>query len=66
MSGKEKLSCEICGKPGGLFVVFGKKDKKLYKYGRDNVIFWICKHCEKAIRWTLARMEDARKEDGGL
>lgn len=50
--------CEICGKVGSRFVMLGEK-------GSNNADFyWICKHCEKAVRWTLARIEDAQsKED---
>lgn len=52
--GKE---CEICGKVGSRFVMLGQK-------GSNNADFyWICEHCEKAIRWVFSRIDESEKED---
>lgn len=49
--------CEICGKPGSRFVMLGKK-------GSHNADFyWICEHCEKAIRWLFARIDEEQEGD---
>ncbi len=55
----ETNKCEICGKAGSSIVMLGKK-------GSNHADFyWICEHCEKAVRWAFARIEDAKKEECG-
>lgn len=50
--------CEICGKAGSRFVMLGQK-------GSNNADFyWLCEHCEKAIRWVFARIDESGKEEG--
>jgi hypothetical protein len=49
--------CEICGKAGSRFVMLGQK-------GSNNADFyWICEHCEKAIRWLFERIDESEKEE---
>lgn len=58
MNKKDETSvkCEICGNPGGSFVMLGEK-------GSNHADFyWICKHCEKAVRWAFARMDESESE----
>lgn len=56
---ERNIKCEICGKVGSLFVVLGKKGSNRADF------YWICKHCEKAVMWAFARIEDAKKEECG-
>jgi hypothetical protein len=52
-----KEECEICGKAVSRFVMLGQK-------GSNNADFyWICEHCEKAIRWLFARIDESEKEE---
>ena len=51
---ERNIKCEICGKVGSRFVMLGQK-------GSNNADFyWICEHCEKAIRWVFARIDEAQ------
>lgn len=57
MSEKKCDECEICGKAGSRFVMLGQK-------GNNNADFyWICEHCEKAIRWVFARIEEEQDDE---
>ena len=56
MEDSTDIRCDICGEAGSRFVMLGQK-------GADNADFyWVCAHCEKAIRWVFARMDESESE----
>lgn len=51
MNEKDETSkkCEICGEPGSQFILMGEKGRNI------AVFYWICDHCEKAIRFVFEK-----------
>lgn len=49
--------CEICGKAGSRLIMLSQK------CSNNADFYWICEHCEKAIRWVFARIDEEQEDN---